>query len=118
MQIRINKTEHIEKPWGYEEILETNPEYTLKRLFMKKSYQCSYQYHEKKQETVLCLLGDLTILLEGKEVILRAGESITIYPLQKHRMLAKEKDCSYLECSTSELNDVIRIQDDYGREQL
>lgn len=107
--------EKIEKPWGYEEILETNEKYTVKRLLMKKGCQCSYQYHERKQETVYCLSGNLNIIGETGVEILLSGESITIMPFEKHRMKAIETDCVYLECSTSELNDVVRIEDDYNR---
>lgn len=113
--LQTNQAQHIDKPWGYEELLETSPKYTVKRLFMKKGHQCSYQYHEKKQETILCIRGDLTILLEDGEMLLKPGESITIPPLTKHRMIAKSEDCLYIECSTSELDDIVRIQDDYGR---
>lgn len=95
--------------------METNPKYTVKRLFMKKGCQCSFQYHEKKQETIFALEGNLVIVLGKGELILKPGESVTILPLEKHRMSAKNEDCLYLECSTSELNDVIRIQDDYDR---
>lgn len=105
----------IEKPWGYEEILESNPMYTVKRLLMKKGCQCSYQYHEKKRETVLGLEGNLVIVLENGEITLKPGEHFTLAPMTKHRMKAVDRDCLYLECSTSELDDVIRIQDDYGR---
>lgn len=105
----------IQKPWGQEEILETNPRYTVKRLLMKKGQQCSYQYHEKKQETVYCLEGKLRVLGEQGEKILSSGEFITIPPFTKHRMRAVEGDCIYLESSTSELDDVVRISDDYGR---
>lgn len=106
---------HIDKPWGYEEILETNEKYTVKKLLMKKGHQCSYQYHEMKTETILSLNGDLIIALEDVEIILKPGEVVTIKPLEKHRMIAREGDALYLECSTSELDDVIRIEDDYGR---
>ena len=111
----MNKIQHIDKPWGYEEIIETNPNYTVKRLFMKKGHQCSLQYHEKKKETIISLEGNLTILLKDEELILEPGQSITIEPLDKHRMLAKDVDCLYMECSTSELEDVVRIEDDYDR---
>ena len=115
LMISINKIKKIEKPWGYEEILETSPKYTVKRLFMKKGHQCSFQYHEYKQETVTGVSGNLTIFWGDSEIILRPGESITLKPFQKHRMIAKDEDCLYMECSTSELDDVVRIQDDYGR---
>lgn len=107
---------HIDKPWGWEEILETNPKYTVKRLLMKNGCQCSYQYHNIKQETIIVLSGDLTILGEGAPIILKPGESVTIPPKQKHRMRAESGDCIYMECSTSELDDVVRLVDDYGRE--
>jgi len=112
-----NKVKHIGKPWGYEEILETNPKYTVKRLFMKKGHRCSLQYHEKKQETIISLRGDLVIILNNREFVLKPGKAITILPFQKHRMFARDGNCLYLECSTSELNDVIRLKDDYGRKK-
>lgn len=105
----------IEKPWGQEEIIETNQQYTVKRLLMKKGHQCSYQYHEKKVETVVVLKGTLTIINEQGELNLEPGEAVTIVPGEKHRMKAVNEDCYYLEASTSQLDDVIRLQDDYGR---
>lgn len=110
-----NEIKHIDKPWGYEEILETNDKYTMKKLLMKKGHQCSYQYHEQKMETILSLTGDLIIIFENGEVILKPGEVITIKPYEKHRMVARDEDALYLECSTSELEDVVRVEDDYGR---
>lgn len=107
--------QHIDKPWGYEEILETNEKYTVKRLFMKQGHQCSYQYHEYKMETIVSLSGKLHIIYEDKEVVLNPGDVTTIKQLEKHRMAARGEDALYLECSTSELDDVIRIEDDYGR---
>ena len=106
---------HIEKPWGYEDILETNSKYTVKKLLMKKGHQCSYQYHEKKMETIICLSGILHIVGENNDKILKPGEVITIKPFEKQRIRAVEKNALYLECSTSELDDVVRIKDDYGR---
>lgn len=82
---------------------------------MKKGCQCSYQYHEKKKETAMVLSGDLTIVLEDKTLVLKPGDFITLEPFTKHRMRAEDGDCLYMECSTSEIDDVVRIQDDYGR---
>ncbi len=114
--MKLLKPSVIDKPWGQEEILETNPQYTVKRLLMKKGQQCSYQYHEQKVETVVVLRGVLSIIHENGELKLKPGEAITIKPGQKHRMKATKEDCYYLESSTSQLDDVIRIQDDYGRD--
>lgn len=107
----------INKPWGFEEILETNKDYTVKKIFLKEGHQCSYQYHKYKRETIYSLKGGLIIVLENSEMILRPGQYFTIEPLIKHRMRAEGGDCLYLECSTSELDDVIRIKDDYGRKE-
>ena len=109
----------IEKPWGREELIEHNTAYVVKRLFMKKGHQCSLQFHEKKQETVYVLSGALNITL-GDNVdhletrVYKPGEYLTLSPKKIHRMKAVE-DCFYLEASTTELDDVVRIQDDYKR---
>lgn len=108
--------ERINKPWGFEEILETNSFYTVKRLLMKAGHQCSYQLHREKTETVYCLDGILTIVMEIGDATLNSGDIMTILPLTKHRMRAALQDCLYLECSTSQLDDVVRFDDDYGRE--
>jgi mannose-6-phosphate isomerase len=109
----------IKKPWGQEEILEVNEKYVMKRLTMKGGHRCSLQYHELKRETVYVLSGVLKVdmgatkdKLETK--IFRAGDSITLAPFMVHRMEAVE-DAVYLEASTPELEDVVRIQDDYKR---
>jgi mannose-6-phosphate isomerase-like protein (cupin superfamily) len=113
----------IEKPWGQEEILETNPNYTVKRLTMNVGCKCSLQYHEKKKETIYVLYGVLTLYLgsTGKKSsnlvthYIKQGEYVSIEPTTVHRMEAQNVPVTYLECSTSQLDDVIRIEDDYGR---
>lgn len=104
----------IDKPWGGEEILYSDMKYTLKKLVMKKDQMCSLQYHEKKQETVYVLDGILKMTDRITDVILYPGDTITIYPGEIHRMIGIT-DATYLECSTSELDDVVRIEDAYGR---
>jgi mannose-6-phosphate isomerase-like protein (cupin superfamily) len=109
----------IEKPWGYERIIENNGKYVVKELFMKKGNKCSLQYHEQKKETVYVLSGEL-LYYEGQEKdklmtkILSKNDFVTIEPYTIHRMEALE-DCLYLESSTCELNDVVRLEDSYGR---
>jgi mannose-6-phosphate isomerase len=109
----------IEKPWGYEELVEHNKNYVVKKLFMKEKHSCSTQYHELKTETIVILKGILRIFignnidsLEYKDY--NEGDSITIKPYTIHKMLGIT-DCLYLETSTNELWDVIRLQDNYGR---
>lgn len=109
----------IEKPWGYEELLEQNQYYIVKRLFMKKDCKCSLQYHEFKDETFIVLNGKLRFYY-GKDknnlqiIELVPGEHFHVPVNMIHRMEGIE-DSLYLECSTNHLDDVIRVQDDYGR---
>ena len=110
----------IEKPWGKEEVIEINDKYMVKRLTMHDGHQCSIQYHEKKRETIYALSGNLTILIGDsvetlKPIVLAPGESYTIEPFQVHRMTAIGNDAVYLESSTPEMEDVVRLKDDYGR---
>jgi quercetin dioxygenase-like cupin family protein len=109
----------IEKPWGFEELVECNDKYVVKKLFMKKGHACSIQYHELKTETIVVLSGKLNIYigdtletLTVKEYVF--GDTVTIKPYIIHRMEAVE-DSLYIESSTNELWDVIRLQDNYNR---
>jgi mannose-6-phosphate isomerase len=109
----------IEKPWGYEELVECNDKYVVKKLFMKTGHSCSIQYHELKTETIVVLSGKLLIYTgETLDTLIKKkysfGETITIKPYTIHRMEAIE-DSLYLETSTNELWDVIRLQDNYNR---
>ncbi len=109
----------VEKPWGYEELVECNDKYVVKKLFMKKGHKCSLQYHKLKRETIMVLTGELLISI-GKDTesletkVYGPGETVTILPYTVHRMEAQE-DCLYSETSTNELWDVVRLQDSYGR---
>ena len=109
----------IEKPWGKEEILELNNSYMLKRLTMFENCRCSLQYHNHKCETIYILSGELRIL-QGKdkdnlkEKIYTKGDVITIEPLVIHRMEGVTESV-YLEASTPDVDDTVRVQDDYNR---
>ena len=109
----------IEKPWGKEEILELNDNYMLKRLTMLQGHRCSLQYHNDKCETIYVLSGELKILVGNDKnnlvtKIYKSNDVITIQPLEIHRMEAIS-DCVYLEASTPNTDDTVRIIDDYDR---
>ncbi len=111
----------IEKPWGKEEVVEINDRYMMKKLTMWKGHRCSLQYHNVKRETIYVLSGHLRIYhgpsqdsLQSKVFV--AGETITLTPGVVHRMEAVE-DSIYLEASTPEMDDVVRLSDDYQRAQ-
>ena len=110
----------IEKPWGKEEVIEINDKYMMKKLTMLKGHRCSLQIHNHKKETIYVLSGQLKIIsgpdqdnLTGK--IYSEGESITISPGVVNRMEGVE-DSIYLEASTPEMDDVVRLVDDYERD--
>jgi mannose-6-phosphate isomerase len=109
----------IEKPWGYEELLEHNEHYIVKRLFMKEDCCCSLQYHEEKHETIYVLSGTMRLVYGDTledicDIVLGSGETYAIAPGKIHRMCGAT-DCLYLESSTNQLDDVVRLEDDYGR---
>jgi mannose-6-phosphate isomerase-like protein (cupin superfamily) len=109
----------INKPWGWEKLVEVNKDYVVKELFMKEGNSCSLQYHEKKHETFYVLIGKLKFEVGPdknnlEEMELNEGEFYTIEPLVVHRMSAIV-DSLYLESSTNHLDDVIRLEDKYGR---
>jgi len=109
----------IEKPWGREEVIEINDRYMMKKLTMWKGHRCSLQYHNIKCETIYVLSGALRIYTGASQDQLDSriygpNETITLTPGVIHRMEAAE-DSIYLEASTPEMDDVVRLVDDYNR---
>ena len=108
----------VEKPWGHELIWARTERYVGKILHIKAGHALSLQYHKVKDETVHVLTGRMRFQTgEGdvlSEQVLEQGQSFHITPLLRHRMIA-ETDCDILEASTPELDDVVRLDDRYGR---
>jgi len=109
----------VDKPWGYELIWAHTDLYVGKLLFVKAGEALSLQFHEEKDETLHLLEGRLRLEVGAgldalAEQTLLEGQSIRIEPGTLHRITA-ETDCSILEASTPELDDVVRVQDRYGR---
>ena len=120
VNISDNQPEKVEKPWGREELIEYNDHYVVKKLFMKAGECCSMQYHELKRETIYVLSGKVKLYIGTdinnlEERIMTANDTVTILPYTIHRMEGVE-DSYYLESSTNELWDVVRLQDKYKRE--
>jgi quercetin dioxygenase-like cupin family protein len=109
----------VDKPWGHELIWAHTKDYVGKIISIRKGQKLSLQYHKVKEETVLVFQGKMAFVFEdeaGKlnEIILEAGEAHHIPPGKKHRMIAIE-DCQVFEVSTPHLDDVVRLEDGYGR---
>jgi len=110
----------VEKPWGYEEIFARTGAYVGKILFIKAGEALSLQYHERKEETIRIQSGEMNLIVGSnvedlRQLRLDSNEVFHIEPGTIHRMVAIT-DCTLFEVSTPELDDVVRLEDRYGRE--
>lgn len=108
----------IPKPWGYELIWGKTDRYVGKVLHVNKGESLSLQYHEMKDETLFVIRGKVSLDLqhedEKRTVILEVGQAFHIPPRLIHRIEALE-EADIIEASTTELDDVVRLEDRYGR---
>jgi len=110
----------VAKPWGHELIWARGPGYVGKVLHIKKGQRLSLQYHKVKEETILLWSGRMTFVFENdrgelEEIPMSAGDAHHVPPGKRHRMIAVE-DCDVFEVSTPHLDDVVRLEDSYGRQ--
>lgn len=110
----------VGKPWGSERIFAANGRYAGKLISIRAGETLSFQYHRFKEETIHVLEGTLGMEteLEGKRVLLSLdpGETFHVSPGTRHRMFATGGDVLIVEVSSPELDDVVRLEDRYGRE--
>ncbi|MHB1170225.1 MAG: cupin domain-containing protein [Longimicrobiales bacterium] len=109
----------VEKPWGHELIWAETDQYVGKILHIKAGQALSLQYHNTKDETIHVLSGTLRFLAGSsaetvEDVELKEGDSFRVMPGTVHRMIAVT-DTDLLEASTAHLDDVVRLEDRYGR---
>jgi mannose-6-phosphate isomerase len=108
----------VEKPWGYELWWARTGRYVGKHIHVRKGHALSLQYHNQKDETIFVWAG--RILFESKEgdtLVGREmgpGDAVHVTPGTVHRMTAIE-DTDIMEVSTPEVDDVVRLEDRYGR---
>lgn len=109
----------VDKPWGYELIWAHTDRYVGKILHVKEGHRLSLQYHEVKDETLYLLRGRMRFVVGTDpehldDELVEEGWSYRLVPGTIHRMEAVT-DVDILEASTPELDDVVRIADEYGR---
>jgi len=118
--VEENNIPRVEKPWGYELHWAITDRYVGKLIHITKGHALSLQYHRKKDETIFLSSGRLLFEIQnGDELVARElvpGERVHVAPTTVHRMTALE-DCDVFEVSTPELDDVVRLEDRYGRAQ-
>ena len=111
----------VDKPWGHEVIWAETDRYAGKLLHIEAGHALSLQYHERKAESIYVLTGRLhlhhadSVEDEVAVQIVEAGAAFDITPGMVHRFEARE-DVTLIEVSTPELDDVVRLDDRYGRE--
>ena len=110
---------YIEKPWGSEVLFAHTDKYVGKILTIDKGHRLSRQYHNVKDETIYVSEGVLSLELgvdyNITEIQLNEGHAFRIEPGVVHRFCATEGCVKIIEVSTPELDDVIRLEDNYGR---
>ncbi len=110
----------VAKPWGEELIWALTDRYCGKVITIEPGRRLSLQYHEQKDEAILVVRGRLRLVLENErgevEVSeLGPGDAAHVAVGRRHRYEAIER-VELVEVSTPELSDVVRIEDDFGRE--
>ena len=113
-------TTTVDKPWGHELIWARTERYVGKILHVRAGEALSLQYHRVKDETLMVLSGELQLVYfadgeEPRSRILAPREPFHVPPGLRHRMIAVT-DVEVVEVSTPELDDVVRLEDAYGRE--
>ena len=108
----------VHKPWGHELVFAENDRYAGKILHLEAGHCLSLQYHERKDETLFVLEGEVVLSIEVdsemKQIRLQSGEAYRIRPGVRHRLRA-QAPVDLVEVSSPELDDVVRLEDDYGR---
>ena len=116
----VSAVRRVDKPWGHEEIFAlVDGKFCGKAIHVSEGHALSLQYHERKEETISVQSGRLRVEVGHDEQALEEfeltpGESIHLRPGVRHRVTAVE-DTVMLEASTTELDDVVRLEDRYGR---
>lgn len=108
-----------QRPWGTYTIIESTPNYKIKRIEVFPNQRLSYQYHKHRRETWVITQGIAYVTLDGFSGINVAGDTIEIPKLMKHRVENPiDEPLVFIEIQTGESfeeEDIIRIEDDYER---
>ena len=114
----MNPVRRVDKPWGHELHWAHTDRYVGKLIHINKGHALSLQYHNRKDETMHVLSGELILRTRPGDTLVerpfRAGESVHIPATLVHQIEAVV-DTDVLEASTPELDDLVRLQDRYGR---
>jgi mannose-6-phosphate isomerase-like protein (cupin superfamily) len=118
--VRDAQAGRVEKPWGHEVRWAVTDRYLGKLIHVNKGHQLSLQYHVQKDESIFIVSGLLDLVLEDDNADLSVhrmtpGMSARVRAGRRHRFIAVE-DTDLVEVSSPEIDDVVRLEDSYGRE--
>ncbi|WP_337313034.1 cupin domain-containing protein [Candidatus Aeolococcus gillhamiae] len=118
--VQAANTSRIDKPWGHELRWAITDRYLGKLIHVNRGQQLSLQYHVQKDESIYIASGLLDLVLEDHAGEVRVhrmtpGMSARVRPGRRHRFIAVE-DTDLFEVSSPEIDDVVRLEDSYGRE--
>ncbi len=118
-KIKRAEESRVDKPWGYEIRWAVTGRYLGKIIHVNQGEALSLQYHERKDEWLLVSEGAVDIEFGGldgelEKVRMGEGDSVHLPPRTRHRITAVE-DADIFEVSTPEIDDVVRLEDRYGR---
>ncbi len=117
----VTLVQRVDKPWGHEEIFAlVDGKFCGKAIHVSAGHALSLQYHERKEETIAIQSGMARLEVgqhedELETIDLRTGEAVHLPAGVRHRITALT-DIVMLEASTTELSDVVRLEDRYGRQ--
>lgn len=122
-RLEIARMKKIDKPWGHEIIWAEGDTYIGKIIYINAGHKLSRQYHQEKEETILVKAGVLYLedcgyypdIKPPSILKLLPGESFHVLPGRIHRFIADETNVELIEVSSVELEDVVRLEDDYCR---
>lgn len=107
------------RPWGSFEILESQPDYKIKRITVNPQHRLSYQFHDKRDEVWIIVSGRARVIIDGDTLDLSYGDTIQIPRKAKHRIANTTSDkLIFIEVQTGDYfgeDDITRILDDYFR---
>ena len=111
--------EHDERPWGSYTVLDDEPGHKVKRIVVQSGQRLSYQRHEHRSEHWFVVAGTARVTLDGKDHELSAGDAIDIPAGTAHRIENPGSgDLVFIEVQHGTYfgeDDIVRLQDDYGR---
>lgn len=105
------------RPWGRFEKFHENKPCTVKLIYVNANSRLSLQYHNKRSEFWKVIKGIAMVEMDGKNIVLTEGETLSIPRQARHRVGALDSECVILEIAYGkfEENDIVRIEDDYNR---